>query len=213
MSQRTALLNQIRGFLLERGIALRQGPAHLRTLLPTVLEEAALSTRTRRQLIAELREEWADLEKKIEDVDIKMRAVVKESAVCQRLLTVPGVGTVTATALVASIGNGTAFQKGRSFGAWLGLVPRQYSTGGKPRLLGISKRGNPYLRKLFVLGAQSLMMHMRQSKQPYSEWVKQMGKRAHRNIVVVALANKIARVAWVVLTKQTPYRDQSPVGC
>lgn len=209
MSQRTALINQIRAFLLERGITLRQGAAYLRNLLPSVLEEAEI-TPSIRQLLAELREEWAELEEKIERVDQKMRAIVKESIACQNLLTVPGVGAVTATALVASIGNGAAFEKGRSFAAWLGLVPRQYSTGGKPRLLGISKRGHPYLRKLFVLGAQSMMMHMSKSRQPYAEWVTQLAKRAHRNVVVIALANKIARIAWAVLNKQTPFRQQCP---
>jgi len=132
----------------------------------------------------------------------------RSRAVCRRLLTIPGVGPITATAVVAAIGNGAAFKKGRSFAAWLGLVPRQYSTGSKTKLLGIGKRGNPYLRRVFILGAQSLMMHMGKSQRPSTQWLKQHAARAHRNVVVVALANKIARIAWAVLYKEEVYPIQ-----
>jgi len=207
ISQRTALINQIRGFLLDRGLAVPKGIAKMISLLPTILEDADANLSPRiREVLEELKQECADLNEQIEAMDQKIAATAKESPVCRRLLTVPGIGPIISTAIVAAIGNGATFNKGRSFAAWLGLVPRQWSTGGKTTLLGIGKRGNPYLRKLFILGAQSLMMHMSNSQRPYMQWLKQLAARAHRNVVVVALANKIARVAWAVLTKEEVYR-------
>jgi len=141
--------------------AVPKGPAKLVRILPALLEDAQANlSPSMRDLLNELKQEWTDLNEQVEDMDQKIEATVMQSAVCQRLLTIPGVGPITATAVVAAIGNGAAFKKSRSFAAWLGLVPRQYSTGGKTKLLGIGKRGNPYLRRMFILGAQSLMMHM-----------------------------------------------------
>ncbi|MGH9547464.1 MAG: transposase [Terriglobales bacterium] len=119
---------------------------------------------------------------------------------------VPGVGSLVATALVASVGNGAAFGKGREFAAWLGLVPRQHSTGGKPKLLGISKRGHPYLRRFFIHGARSVAMHLNRDEHAIGAWMNQLESRAHHNVFVVALANKLARIAWAVLAKGKIYR-------
>jgi transposase len=118
----------------------------------------------------------------------------------------PGVGVLVATALVAAIGNGSTFRQGRDFAAWLGLVPRQHSTGGNAKLLGISKRGNPYLRRLFVHGARSAILHVNRKEHSLGEWIDKLESRAHRNVAVVALANKSARICWAVLVKAAVYR-------
>jgi len=213
IGQRTAITNQIRGFLLERAIAVRQGRAPLQKLLPALLEDGHINLSGRiRQLLQHLNEQWFNLDEQIKKMDQHITTAVKESSDCQRLVTIPGVGPITATALVASIGNGAAFKQGRSFAAWVGLVPRQHSTGGKTKLRGIGKRQNCYLRKMFILGAQSMMMHMRDSSPPYSAWIKKLATRAHHNVVVVALANKIARIAWAVLSKEESYREPSPIA-
>lgn len=215
ISQRTALINQIRGFLLDRGLAVPKGLPKLLNLLPTILEDAEANLSPRiREVLNDLKQECADLNEQIEAVDKKIAATAQESEICRRLLTIPGVGPIISTAVVAAIGNGATFSKGRSFAAWLGLVPRQWSTGGKTTLLGIGKRGNPYLRKLFILGARSLLMHMGKSKnksqRPYMQWLTQLAARTHHNVVAVALANKIARIAWAVLNKGEVYRAALP---
>jgi transposase len=157
-------------------------------------------------LLSRLGEEWRRVE---EDVDRITREIEEHAAgdpTCRRLMEIPGIGPMTATALVAAIANGAAFKKGRDFGAWLGLVPRQHSTGGKPRLLNVSKQGNAYLRRLFVLGAQSVRRSRVRSQQRFGSWLDRLELRAHRNVAVVALANKLARIAWAVLAKGEPYR-------
>lgn len=143
------MINQLRGFLLEHGITVVTGPAHLKRQIPSILEDAdnLLSPRMR-TLLLELRDEWVKLEEQIDAVNRELAEVANKDDGCRRLLTIPGIGPLTATALTAAIGNGAAFRKSRDLAAWLGLVPRQHSTGGKARLLGISKRGNPYLRRL-----------------------------------------------------------------
>jgi transposase len=119
---------------------------------------------------------------------------------------IPGIGPVTATALIAAIGNGAAFRKGREFAAWMGVVPREHSTGGKQKLLGISKRGNSYLRILFIQGARAVLQQSTKQTSGLSAWLAQLTARTHRNVAAVALANKLARIAWAVLAKNEPYR-------
>ena len=138
------------------------------------------------------------------DTVIQQRA--REDEACQRLTTIPGVGPVTATALIAAIGNGTAFRKGRGLAAWIGMVPREHSTGGKQRLLGISKRGNAYLRTLFVQGARSVVQQRHKQSPGLSQRSAQLLGRTHQNVVIVALANKLVRMAWAVLCKNERYR-------
>jgi transposase len=178
--------------------------------MPQILEaaKAALSARMVR-ILRGLWKEWRELEKELEHLRDEIDSLAEQDAGCQRLLDIPGVGTLVATAMVASVGNGAAFAKGREFAAWLGLVPKQYSTGGKPRLLGISKRGNNYLRKLFIHGARSVVAHANRDKHVFGEWIRQMESRTHRNILVVALANKLARIAWAVLAKGEVFRAPS----
>jgi transposase len=206
MGRRTAVINQIRGFLLEHGISIAVGPAHLKRHIPSILEDAdnLLSSRMR-ALLVELRDEWEKLETQIEEIDREFAQAAKKEENCRRLLTIPGIGPLTATALTAAIGNGTAFHKSRDLAAWLGLVPRQHSTGGKSRLLGISKRGNPYLRRLFIHGGRAVVARVRRENHTFGSWLDHLEARSPRNVVVVAMANKLARIAWAVLTRGQVY--------
>ena len=201
MGRRTAVINQVRGFLMEHGITVAAGPAHLKKQIPSILEDAAnlLSARMR-ALLVELRDEWKKLEEQIEGIDQELAQTATKEDNCRRLLTIPGIGPLTATALSAAIGNGTAFHQSRDLAAWLGLVPRQHSTGGKSRLLGISKRGNPYLRKLFIHGGRAVVARVNRGNHQFGSWLTRLEARSPRNVVVVAMANKLARIAWAVLT-------------
>lgn len=211
VTRRTAIINQIRAFLLERGVVLRQGRAHLARVLPDVLNEPTPSISERlRLLIEDLRAEWRMLDAAISKTTQEIERLATCDSACQRLTSIPGVGPVIATALVAAIGNGAAFTKGRDFAAWLGLVPQQHSTGGKPRLLGISKRGNSYLRRLFVQGARSILLHADPARHAFGPWLTALRTRVHHNVAVIALANKLARIAWAVLVRQEPYRGSAP---
>src|SRR6185437_2203885 len=197
VAHRTAVINQIRGLLLERGITFRKGRRHAEASLPGILEdpENGLSGALR-MLLAQLQSELRQLQSQIDEADALVARSASEHEPCQRLMAIPGIGPVTATAVVASIGNGAAFRKGRAFATWLGLVPEQKSTGGKQRLLGISKRGNQYLRRLFVHGARAVLQCRDKQSPGLSHWLAQLVARAHTNVVAVALANKLARIAW-----------------
>ena len=205
--RRTAVINQIRGLLLERGLTLPKGRSHPEEALPEILADANLKlSDSFRVLLAQLKIELDQLTARIEEMDVVMQQTAKENEACQRLTTIPGIGPVTATALVAAIGNGTQFRKGRDLAAWVGMVPREYSTGGKQKLLGISKRGNSYLRRLFVQGARSVLQHRNNQPAAVRNWLTQLSARAHQNVVIVALANKLLRMAWAVLSKNETYR-------
>ncbi len=207
VSRRTAVINQLRAFLLERGITFPKGPASLRRQMPEILEsgDAQLSARMRGLLLV-LWQEWKHLEEQIEVLSSEIEAFSTSDEACQRLRQIPGVGPLVATAVVAAIGNGAAFSKGREFAAWLGLVPRQYSTGGKAKLLGISKRGNPYLRKMFIHGARAAVLRLKREESLIGTWMDRLEARAPRNVLIVAMANKLARIAWAVLSSGEPYR-------
>jgi transposase len=205
--RRTAVINQIRGFLLERGITFAKGPANLRNRMPDIVEDADANLTPRmRTLLDRLWQEWKQLESGIETASDEIEQIASEDEACQRLRQIPGVGPLVSTATVAAIGNGAAFRKGREFAAWLGLVPRQYSTGGKTRLYGISKRGNTYLRRMFIHGARAVLMRVKYDTAGLGQWVHQLEARTTRNKVIVALANKLARIAWAVLFKAEAYR-------
>jgi transposase len=135
-----------------------------------------------------------------------MERTSRENGSCRRLLAVPGIGPVTATTLIAAIGNEAAFRKGREFSAWVGMVPRESSTGGKQKLMGISKRGNPYLRKLFIQGARAVMLRGTKQSIGLRTWIEKIALRKHHNVAAVALANKMARIAWGVLARGETYR-------
>jgi transposase len=205
--RRTALINQVRGFLLERGITIAKGPAHLRKHMPAILEDADQNLTPRmRNLLAQIWQEWKQLELDIESISDEIERISTEDEACQRLRQIPGVGPLVSTAMVAAIGNGAAFRKGREFAAWLGLVPRQYSTGGKTTLYGISKRGNIYLRRMFIHGARAVLLRVKYDTAGLGQWVHQLEARAPRNKVIVAIANKLARIAWSVLFRGEDYR-------
>jgi transposase len=213
VSRRTSVINQVRAFLLERGVVFRKGPATLRRQMPEILENAdeQLSMRIR-AVLAMLWEDWKELERQIESLNNDIERICANDAACQRLLQIPGVGPLVASALIAAIGNGAAFRRGRDLSAWLGLVPKQYSTGGKANLLGISKRGNPYLRKMFIHGARAAVARLRREGTRMGQWMDGLEARAHRNVLIVALANKLARISWAVLTSGEPYRPAALVA-
>jgi len=152
-----------------------------------------------RHLLAQLWQEWKQLETDITTISNDIERISREDEGCQRLRQIPGIGPLVSTATVAAIGNGAAFRKGRHFAAWLGLVPRQHSTGGKAKLYGISKRGNIYLRRMFIHGARAVLLRVKYDTAGLGHWVHQLEARAPRNKVIVAIANKLARIAWSVL--------------
>jgi transposase len=205
--RRTAIVNQIRGLLLERGITLRKGRRHVDAALPRILEDADVKlSGALRTLLAQLKLELDQMALRIDEADAVLNKTAHENQACQRLVAIPGIGPITATALIAAIGNGAAFRKGREFAAWMGVVPREHSTGGKQKLLGISKRGNSYLRRLFIQGARAVLQQRTKQTSGLSAWLAQLVGRTHRNVAAVALANKLARIAWAVLAKDEPYR-------
>jgi transposase len=207
IGQRTAVMNQIRGFLLECGIAVRPGPAGLREALPTILAQRTdvLSPRMR-HLIEDLAGDWRGLDDRIDALTRDITVLARQDAGCCRLMGIPGVGVITASAMVAAVGTGAAFAKGRDFAAWLGLVPKQISTGDRTILGGLSKRGNRYLRTLFVGGAQALLQRPHHwGGHGFGRWLQAAGMRLHRNVLAAALANKLARIAWSVLSRDSAY--------
>ena len=199
--QRTGIINQIRAFLLERGIAVRQGLRFLRTELPSILAKRSdvLSLRMMR-IIEDLAGDWRRLDERIEGLSADITSLVEKDPACERLMTVPGIGPIISSAMVAAIGNGEVFSKGRDFAAWLGLVPRQMSTGDRTILGKISKRGNRYLRVLFVQAAWVVLIWPQSwERHGLKSWIEAAKKRLHHNVLAIALANKLARIAWAVL--------------
>ncbi len=201
VSRRTATINQIRAFLIEQGITVRTGARALRNSLFEVLSNREDEISPRMQdLIVGLYEDWLWLDERIESITGQIEEISGSEVNCQRLMSVPGIGPLISTAMVAAIGTGEAFERGRDFSAWLGLVPRQYSTGGRPVLGRISKRGNRYLRTLFIQAANVILMRPHNwSKFSFGPWLAQAASRLHRNKLATALANKLARIAWSVL--------------
>ena len=201
VSQRTGIINQIRAFLLERGVAVRQGLRFLRAGLPQILATRTdvLSPRMV-HVIEALAGDWRRLDERIEGLSADIETLVQHDPACQRLMTVPGIGPVISSAMVAAIGRGEVFSKGRDFGAWLGLVPKQTSTGDRTILGRISKRGNRYLRVLFVQAAWVVLIRPKSwERYGLKPWIEAAKKRLHRNVLAIALANKLARIAWSVL--------------
>jgi transposase len=210
MQRRTAVINQIRAFLLERGMVFAKSPIRLREAIPSVLENVEENLTPRmRNLIAMMWSEWKELELQLEELNAEVERIASSDAACQRLRQIPGIGPLVATAIVASIGNGSAFRKGREFAAWMGLVPRQHSTGGKARLYGISKRGNRYLRIILVHGARAVVLRSKRDRIAMGAWLTSLEGRAPRNVWIIAMANKLARIAWAVLSTGQDYRTDA----
>ena len=196
-------INQLRAILLERGIVVPQGKRKLEQFLAVLMDEqggAGLSPRMI-TLVADARAQWAELDRRIAAFDTEFIRWTKENEDARRLASIPGVGPTIASALIAAIGKGETFEHGRDLAAWLGLVPRQFTTGGRPKLLGISKRGNRYLRKLLIHGARAALPHVVERDTPLGRWAKALLERAHPNVAIVAFANKLARIAWAVLRR------------
>jgi transposase len=210
VGQRTGTINQIRGFLLERGITVRQGPMPLRKALPEILSSKSdvLSPRMI-NLLGELLADWRRLDERIAAVSAEIEALAKQDTSCQRLMSIPGVGPIISSAVVAAIGNGAGFKQGRDFAAWLGLIPKQESTGDRTILGKISKRGNKYVRTLFVQAAHVVLARRPGTAKPgLWPWIEQASKRLHRNMLAIALANKLARIAWAVLARGHAYQPR-----
>jgi transposase len=203
VSQRTGVINQIRAFLLERGIAVRQGRQFLRAELPTVLATRSdvLSTRML-HMIEGLAQDWRQMDVRIDKLSTEIEVLAHEDAGAQRLMSVPGIGPIISSAMVAAIGTGATFSKGRDFAAWLGLVPKQISTGDRTILDPISRRGNRYLRALFVQAAWVVLVRVKNwERYGLKSWIEAAKKRLHHNVLAIALANKLARIAWAVLAR------------
>ena len=209
VGQRTAKANQIRGLVAEYGLVAPQRINHLRAALPAWLEDAenGLSGRFRRLLDGL----WGDLkrlDKRVAEMDKEIALIAESDPVAKRLQQLRGVGPMIATALIASVGDGKQFANGRQMAASLGLTPKQHSSGGKDRLLGISKRGDAYLRSLLIHGARSVIYAARGKEDRLSQWVMSIATRRHPNVAAVALANKTARMAWAMLRHDTDYHPE-----
>lgn len=169
-------------------------------------EAAGLSARIR-ALVEDLFDEWKRLDARIKAFDAEFVEIARTDPRMRRLSSVPGIGPINATALVTAVGDASAFAKGRDMAAWLGLVPRQATTGGKPRLLGISKRGNRYLRKNLVHGARAIFQRLAERDTPIGRWLRGLLACQHKNVVIVALANKLARICWAVLAGERQFAE------
>jgi transposase len=207
VARRTSIANQIRGFLLDRGIAMPLGIATLRRRPPDLLAcpDERLSPRMR-MLLDALWDECCRVDDRIEAIDREIAELAASDETCRRLVEVPGIGPLVASALVAAVADGTAFRRSRDLSAWLGPVPRQASTGGRTRLLGITKRGNAYPRWLFVQGAHTVCRNLKRDRHRLGAWLSALERRAAKNVAVIALANKLVRIAWAVLTSGERYR-------
>ena len=207
--QRTAKVNPIRGFLAEYGIVVEKRVDKLRRALPLLLEEAdnGLSADFRK-LLNDLQQDLITLDERVGAMDKRIQTIASSNTVAKRLQQIPGIGPITATALICAIGNGKQFKRGRDLAAWLGLTPRQHSSGGKECLLSISKRGDSYLRTLLIHGARAVLRVSGQKEDPRSRWIQNVCGRRNKNIAAVALANKNARIVWALLTKETDYQPE-----
>ena len=209
LAVRTTLIDQLRAILLERGSVFPKGRHKLEVALTAFLADPEIAIAARiRTLITEIRAEWASLDASIGTLDREFVEVAREDEAARRLVTIPGVGPMTATALRAAIDDASAFTRARDLPAWLGSVPKQHTTGGKPRLLGISRRGNAYLRQLFIHGARAAMPSMSKAENPTGAWLRGLLARVHPNVAVVALAAKLARIAWATLRRGTSFARQ-----
>lgn len=201
---RTALVNQIRGLLGEYGVILRPGIKQVRANVPMLLDTDELPELFKR-LLAQLYEHLSEIDGQVDQVEAELKTFFKQSEDARRIEKIPGIGWLTATALVAAIGDARTFKNGRQLAAWLGLVPRQHSTGGKPKLLGISKRGDAYLRTLIIHGARAAIRFVERDRSPTGQWVRDLEQRRPKNVAVVARANKHARIVWALLAHQRDY--------
>ncbi len=203
---RTAQANQIRGLLGEYGIAIPQGIGHVAKQLPEILEDAGNDLPgVFRQLLRQLGDHLKELDCRVAELEVQIQIWHREDEASKKLARVPGIGPITASALVASIGDAKSFANARQLAAWLGLVPRQHSSGGKQVLLGISKRGDAYLRTLLIHGARSVIQAAARKVDHAESWLAKLMGRRNKNVAAVALANKNARIIWALLARDRDY--------
>ena len=208
VAARTAQANQIRGLLAEFGIVFASGIRFVSQKLPEILADTKSGLpELSRELFRRLLDHFRELDRQVKEIERQIDAANRENEACRRLQKIPGIGPITASALVATVGDAKAFHSGRQLAAWLGLVPRQHSSGGKEQLLGISKRGDTYLRTLLIHGTRSVMRHLKPQAGPTQSWLERLINRRHHNIAAVALANKNARVAWALLAHGRDYQS------
>ena len=217
VSNRTRLVNQVRGLLAEHGIAIARDITRLRSGLAGIVKgedegDAANLGPLMQELMRDAHEQLAELDRRIASYDRRLKALFRTDEMCRRIGRIEGIGPVTATALVAAVGDRTCFKNGREFAAWLGLVPRQRSSGGKARMLGISKRGDRYIRTLMIHGARAVLARTHGKLDVRSQWIGRMRERRHPNVVAVALANKNARIVWSVLSSGAEYEPSHTVA-
>jgi transposase len=207
IKERTALINQIRGLLSEYGIVMKKNIATVRQQVPAILDDAQNElTALSREMIGEQYERLAGLDERIARYDQRILQAARQSPLCGKIEKIPGIGPITATAMIAAVGQAKEFKRGRHLAAWLGLVPKEESSGGKQLLLGISKRGDTYLRTLLIHGARSVVIRAEGKQDPLSQWINGIRKRKGLNVAAVALANKNARILWVLLSSDQEYR-------
>ena len=202
---RTAKANQTRGLLAEYGIVIPRGMGNLKKALPLILEDAENNLTFRAGSFFDLNRQLLGLDRQVNEYDRRIQTVFNASPVCRKLAEVAGIGPLTATAVVASVGNAASFKNGRQLAAWLGLTPKQHSSGQKTRLLGISKRGDRYLRYLLIHGARAVVQRSDGKDDPRSRWLNGVKTRRGANKAAVALANKNARTLWALLRNQTEF--------
>jgi transposase len=205
--QRTQLINAVRGHLAEFGLVEAQGPWNVPRLLASMQEDRRVPELAR-QVLQLLASQLGEVGKRIAEIDARIVAWHKTSPVSRRLATIPGIGPLIATAIAATVPDPDIFRRGREFAAWLGLVPRQRSTGGKQRLGRISRLGDKYIRQLLIVGAQTVLLRSKAAQS--NAWIQGLLARRPRLVVAVALANKMARVVWAVMAKGQSYRQAAP---
>ena len=204
--QRTALSNEVRSFLYELGIAIPKSVFNIRKYLSAFESQGSGLSLQMKAILSQVQQELTDTDQRIETIEKKLKTIASTNELCVKVQKIPGIGVITSTAIVAAAGKAKEFKNGRQFAAWLGLVPRQHSSGGKNILLGISKRGSPYIRSLLVQGARAMMQKTPNKSDYLSRWVEKKRESRGPNKACVALANKNARMAWAMLAKEEEYR-------
>lgn len=213
MKARTAQANQIRGLLSEFGIVIPQGIKSIGKRMPNILEEGENGLPgSMRKLLERLSDNLKEMDRQVNELELQIKQWHAHSEASRKLEAIPGIGPITASALVATVGNATEFKNGRQLAAWLGLVPKQHSSGGKQMLLGISKRGDTFLRTLLIHGARAVIRYAENKAEP-NPWLNKLIGRRNKNVAAVALANKNARIVWALLAKGRAYeRDYIPTA-
>lgn len=207
VASRTRLVNQVRGLLGEHGVVVARDITRIRRALGEIADsnESGFGD-IFIDMLRDMRDELGELDIRLAGYNRRIKNLFRSNEMCQRIGRIEGVGPITATALVTAIGDKSCFKNGRQFAAWLGLVPKQHSSGGKARLFGISKRGDRYLRTLLIHGARAVLSRAAGKTDARSQWIGRMRERRHPNVVAVALANKNARIIWSLLSKDQEYR-------